>query len=473
MKTSLKQYIAWDRHLFGQALMIIVPVLLQSIINQGVNMMDTIMVGSLGEVSISASSLANQFYNIYTFWCMGLSAAGLVLTAQYFGQGDKETVKRVLDLLIQIITVTGLLFGIGTMLFARQIMAIYIDDARVIEEGVKYLRITAFVYLPHGLSLIVSNLMRSVGNARIGLYVSLTSFLVNLAANYIFIFGKLGFAPMGVAGAALGTLCARIVEFTVCAIFVLKIDKCLEYRLTRVLRLPKRLLVGEFVRLGIPAIVSDMFLAFASSAIGIILGHMGKEYVTAYSIVTVVDRMCTIASLSVASAAGILVGQAIGAGEHEEAKRRGVTFLLLSAAIGLVGSVLVVLVGDWSISLYDIAPHTVEITKSMMLASALVLTFQNIQTTLGKGILRGGGDTKFLMISDIILQWFTSIPLGYLAGTVFHASAFLVLISVKIDYVIKSIFFMRRLLSNRWMHSVKHQSPSVCKSSDLENATET
>lgn len=461
MRTSFKQYIAWDRHLFAQAMMIIIPVLLQSIINQGVNMMDTIMVGSLGEVSISASSLANQFYNIYTFWCMGLSAAGLVLTAQYYGQGDKETVKRVLDMLIQIIAISGLLFGVVTMCFARQIMAIYIDDPLVIEEGVQYLRITAFVFLPHGLSLIVSNLMRSVGNARIGLYVSLTSFIINIGANYVFIFGKLGFAPMGVAGAALGTLCARVVEFAVCAVFVLKIDKCLEYRLTKVLRLPSRLLIREFIRLGLPAIVSDMALAFASSAIGIILGHMGKAYVTAYSIVTVVDRMCTIASMAVASSAGILVGQAIGAGEYEEAKRRGVTFLLLSTVIGLLGSVLVVLVGDWSISLYDIEASTVEITKSMMLASALILTFQNVQTTLGKGILRGGGDTKFLMVLDVILQWCTSIPLGYLVGIVFQASAFVVLITVKIDFVIKSLLFLRRMLSDKWMHSVKRQSPAA------------
>ena len=426
MRTSFKQYIAGDRHLFAQAMMIIIPVLLQSIINQGVNMMDTIMVGSLGEVSISASSLANQFYNIYTFWCMGLSAAGLVLTAQYYGQGDKETVKRVLDMLIQIIAISGLLFGIVTMC-----------------------------------SLIVSNLMRSVGNARIGLYVSLTSFIINIGANYVFIFGKLGFAPMGVTGAALGTLCARVVEFAVCAVFVLKIDKCLEYRLTKVLRLPSRLLIREFIRLGLPAIVSDMALAFASSAIGIILGHMGKAYVTAYSIVTVVDRMCTIASMAVASSAGILVGQAIGAGEYEEAKRRGVTFLLLSTVIGLLGSVLVVLVGDWSISLYDIEASTVEITKSMMLASALILTFQNAQTTLGKGILRGGGDTKFLMVLDVILQWCTSIPLGYLVGIVFQASAFVVLITVKIDFVIKSLLFLRRMFSDKWMHSVKRQSPAA------------
>ena len=202
-------------------------------------------------------------------------------------------------------------------------MSIYTPDAEVIEMGARYLKITAFVYFPHGIALVISNIMRSVGNPRIGLYVSIASFFINIGANYVFIFGKLGFPAMGVAGAAVGTLCSRIVEFVVCVLFVLFVDKQLQYRVTGLLKLPGISLFKEFVRLGLPAIISDTILAFASSAISIILGHMGKEFVSAYSIVMVVDRMCTLATQGVGSAAGIMVGQSVGGGRHEEAKRRG------------------------------------------------------------------------------------------------------------------------------------------------------
>ena len=451
----MKKYIITDKAFYSEALMIVFPVVLQAIINQGVNMMDTIMVGKLGEAAISASSLANQFYNIYTFLCMGLSAAGLVLAAQYWGAGDKVTVRKVFDVLIQIIFAASTLFAILSLALSRQIISLYTNDQEVIAAGAGYLRITALVYLPHGIALVISNIMRSVGNARIGLYVSLASFFVNIGCNYVFIFGKLGFPAMGVSGAALGTLCSRAVEFGVCTFFVLVIDRKLCYRPTRLLRRPEKPLLREFIRLGLPAIISDTILAFASSAIGMILGHMGREFVSAYSIVSVVDRMCTLATSGVGSAAGIMVGQSVGAGEAAEAKRRGFSFLMLTAVLGVIGAILVVIVGDWSISLYDITPDTIAITRTMMIASALVVPFQNISSTLGKGVLRGGGDTRFLMVADVIFQWVASIPLGYLAGLVLNLSPFAVLLIVRIDYVIKGIWFIQRLTTDKWIHQVK------------------
>lgn len=451
----MKKYIITDKAFYSDALMIVLPVVLQAIINQGVNMMDTIMVGKLGEAAISASSLANQFYNIYTFLCMGLSAAGLVLAAQYWGAGDKVTVRKVFDILIQIIFAASTLFAILSLALPRQIISLYTNDQEVIAAGAGYLRITALVYLPHGIALVISNIMRSVGNARIGLYVSLASFFVNIGCNYVFIFGKLGFPAMGVSGAALGTLCSRAVEFGVCTFFVLVIDRKLCYRPTRLLRQPEKPLLREFIRLGLPAIISDTILAFASSAIGMILGHMGREFVSAYSIVSVVDRMCTLATSGVGSAAGIMVGQSVGAGEAAEAKRRGFSFLMLTAVLGVIGAILVVIVGDWSISLYDITPDTIAITRTMMIASALVVPFQNISSTLGKGVLRGGGDTQFLMVADVIFQWVASIPLGYLAGLVLNLSPFAVLLIVRIDYVIKGIWFIQRLTTDKWIHQVK------------------
>ncbi len=451
----MKKYIITDKAFYSEALMIVLPVVLQAIINQGVNMMDTIMVGKLGEAAISASSLANQFYNIYTFLCMGLSAAGLVLAAQYWGAGDKVTVRKVFDILIQIIFAASTLFAVLSLALPRQIISLYTNDQEVIAAGAGYLRITALVYLPHGIALVISNIMRSVGNARIGLYVSLASFFVNIGCNYVFIFGKLGFPAMGVSGAALGTLCSRAVEFGVCTFFVLVIDRKLCYRPTRLLRQPEKPLLREFIRLGLPAIISDTILAFASSAIGMILGHMGREFVSAYSIVSVVDRMCTLATSGVGSAAGIMVGQSVGAGEAAEAKRRGFSFLMLTAVLGVIGAILVVIVGDWSISLYDITPDTIAITRTMMIASALVVPFQNISSTLGKGVLRGGGDTQFLMVADVIFQWVASIPLGYLAGLVLNLSPFAVLLIVRIDYVIKGIWFIQRLTTDKWIHQVK------------------
>ena len=457
----LDKYWVTDKGFYKKVILILIPIVCQSIINQGVNMMDTIMVGKLGEASISASSLANQFYNIFVFLCMGISAAGLVLSSQYFGAKDLKTVRRVFDLVLQIVIIGGAAFAVVTFLLPTQIMGIFTTEEDVIELGAQYLRVTALIYLPHGISLVLSNVMRSIGNAKLGLYVSIASFVVNIGANYVFIFGKLGAPALGVMGAAVGTLIARTVEFLFCAVYLLKFEKVLQYHVKGLLHLPGKALFGEFRRLGMPAIISDSLLALAASIISIILGHMGKEIVSAYAIVTVMDRMATVAIQGATSAAGVVIGQTVGEGEFQRAQEEGWTFLILSVIIGIFGGVLVLILGEWSIGLYEIAPSTIEITVHMMEASAIIVFFQAVQSALSKGILRGGGDTKFLMIADIIFQWVASIPLGALAGLVLHLSPALVLIALRIDFIIKSVWLVFRLKPGKSLHRAKKRTESA------------
>lgn len=455
-KGRLEKYIVTDKSFYKRMVLLMLPVVLQSLINQGVNMMDTVMVGKLGEISISASSLANQFYQIYQFLCMGFSAAGLVLSSQYWGAGKKDTVKKVCDLVIQLVLVLGILFAVISFLFPAQIMSIYTNDADVIREGASYLRVTSFIYLPHGIGLIIANMVRSIGNTKLGLISSSISFAVNIGGNYIFIFGKLGMPALGLTGAAVGTLCARIVEFTVCVVYMLKVEKSLEYRFRGILQLPRKDLIKEFRRLGLPAVISDTLLGLSSSVISVILGHMGREIVSSYAIVTVLDRMCTVAAMGIASAAGIMVGQTVGKGDFQRAHREGRSFLALSGIMGIISASLVLLIGTWSVGLYEIAESTRAIAISMMQASAIIVLFQITQTTTTKGVLRGGGDTRFLMVADVIFQWCASIPLGYLAGIVLQLPPFWVLIALRIDYVIKAIWMSFRLQGSKWIHKVKN-----------------
>lgn len=454
-KSLIKRYIVTEPQFYKTALTIILPVVLQSIINQGVNMMDTIMVGKLGEVAISASSLANQFYMIYNFLCMGISAGGLVLASQYWGAQDTKTVKRVYDMCMQLVLLIGTCFALISAIIPEKIIALYIQDPDVIVEGAKYLRITALVFLPHGLSLVMSNIVRSIGNARLGLVISSISFIVNIGANYIFIFGKLGFPAMGVMGAALGTLCARIVEFLVCLVYMLKVEKVIRYRPGGILKLPKMALLKEFRRLGMPAVISDTILGLAASLTSMILGSMGKEVVSAYAIVNVMDRMCSVATMSVSSAASVMIGHTVGSGDFKQAQKEGYSFLALSVIFGLIAAILVLIIGIPAINLFEITVDTYGIAVLMMEASAIVVFFQSTQSALSKGILRGGGDTKFLMYADVLFQLLASIPLGYLFAVVLKVSPFWVLIALRIDYIIKSIWLISRLRSGKWIHKAK------------------
>lgn len=451
----LRRNFVTDKSFYRKMIFLILPVVMQNIVNQGVNMMDTVMVGKLGEVAISAASLSNQFYQIFHFLSMGLSAAGIVLAAQYWGGGKREKVHKVFDLMLQLIAVVAVVFAICTFLFPTEILTVYTKDPDVIREGARYLQVTAFIFLPHGISVVLSNLIRAIGNANVGMVSSCISFVVNVICNYIFIFGKLGLPAMGVRGAALGTLCARLVEVVVCLVYILRIEKTLKYRFAGVFSLPGKLLFREFYRLGLPAVISDTLLGLSDSMISVILGHMGKEVVSSYAIVNVLTRVCTVATLGVATAAGVLIGQTVGRGDFEEAHRQGRSFLLLSAGIGLISGLIVWLVGVWSIDLYEISDTTYDIAVAMMQASAIVTLFQCTQSVTTKGILRGGGDTRFLMVADVVFQWCACIPLGFLTGIVLKLDPFWVLISLRIDYIIKAVWMTFRINGNKWIHTVQ------------------
>ena len=448
-------HIVRERLFYTQVIQIMIPVALQQAINMGVNMMDTVMLGSFGEAQLSASSLANSFYNLFVILCMGINGGCSVLAAQYWGAGDKKMVRETFNLAIRLATVLSLLFAAVTALFPEEIMRIYSTEADVIAYGVKYLRITAIVYFFHGTSQVTVLMMRCVQEAKLGLRVSIISFFVNVFFNWVFIFGKLGAPRMEIAGAALGTLIARVVEFAVTFIFVMVKDKKLELRPRHLLRGPTKELYYNYFRLGAAALVSDCMLGLGANAINMVLGRMGAAVVAANAICQVVDRLFTTVISGVSNASAVVTGNTVGRGEREKAIQQGQTFYLLSLAFGTVSGILVLIFGKFTLSFYNLDPATVVLAEQMIVAYCFIAFFQSVQSVMTKGVLRGGGDTRFLMVADVLFMWIVSIPLGILTGLVLCWPAWITVLSLRIDWAIKSVWCVRRLNSGKWIRETK------------------
>lgn len=444
-----------DRSFYSQVARIMVPVAMQQAINMGVNMMDTIMLGTLGEAQLAASSLANSFYNLFTILCMGIIGGCSVLAAQYWGAGSKEKVRETFSLALRLAIFLSVIFAAVTALFPRQIMRLYAEEQDVIEYGVKYLKITAFIYFFHGASQVTAFLMRSVKQPNLGLTVSMISFFVNIFFNWVFIFGKLGAPAMEIRGAALGTLIARVVEFIATFTYVLGIDKKLMLRIKDLIRNPTRELYYNYFRLGMAALFSDGLLGLGTNVMNMILGRMGAAVVSANAICQVVDRLFTVVVSGVSNAASIIIGNTIGSGQKETALRQGQTFYLLSGGIGAVSALLVLSLGSITIQAYNLEPATVIIAQEMMMSYAVITLFQAIQSVMTKGVLRGGGDTKFLLKADVLFLWVVSIPLGFLVGLWLGAPAWITILCLRIDWVIKSFWCLKRLNGKKWIRETK------------------
>lgn len=452
----LEKLLYKDKKFYKMILTLALPTVLQGFITIGVNMMDTIMLGNYGEIQLSASSLACEFINIFQILCMGLGGGAMVLTAQYWGAKDILSIKKITSIMFKLALSISLLFMIAVMFGARQIMQFYTPDEAVIEKGIIYFSYSLITFPLMAVSLTLSIILQSVRQVKLPLITSIVAFFVNIFGNWVFIFGNLGAPEMQIAGAALGTVIARVVEALIVGIYFFGLDKRIRFRLKDLL-LSGKGYYKKYITYSVPVLISDGLLALGNSAVAVVMGHVGAAFVAANSIMSQMMRVTTVINQGISRSSGVMVGNALGGGHKEDAYRQSVTFVFLSAIAGLFAAVLIQLCAGPLIGLFDVSEDTISIAYELADAIAVMMIFQTMQSTLTKGVLRAGGDTKFLMIADCAFMWLVSIPLGYLVGIVLHLPAFWIYLALKADYVIKTIWCCFRLKSRKWIHVVNNE----------------
>lgn len=452
------QYISRDKEFYKKAIAITIPMALQSMITIGINLADTVMVGKLGEDSLSGVAQANQFVGLFQICCMGIGMGANVLTSRFWGMKKITDLKRAVTIMYRFLFVLSLLiFIIPTIVCPNFILGIYAKEPEVISEGVRYIRWMIPCYLLQGLALTSSIVLRSVGKVRIPLYSSIGAFFLNIFCNWVFIFGKFGAPCMGVEGAGVGTLISRVFEFCFICGYMFVVDRNIGYRVKDLFMGVKDLL-GDYFRISIPVFVSDTLLALGTSAVAIVMGRIGKEFVSANSITVVTQQLSTVLIQGICNASGIMTGHTLGAGDKEKATTEAWTFLFMSAIVGIVGGGIILLIAEPVIGCYNITEETHEIASQLMRSIAVIVVFQSMNSILTKGVLRAGGDTKFLMVADILFLWVVSVPLGAVAGLYWHMDAFWIYFFLKIDQVIKSVWCLFRLKSGKWIKNIEAKS---------------
>lgn len=453
MKQNWRDYIG-TRELYGKMVKIAVPVALQGLITVGINLMDTIMLSSMGDAQLSASSLAGQFINIFQIFCMGMGMGASVLTSRFWGMQDKASLKKAVTIMLRLCFFFSTLFTLATIFLPRGIMRLYSPEPEIISYGALYLKWLIPTYFCMGFSLTCTIVLRTVGQVKVPLFTSVAAFFVNVFCNWVFIFGKLGAPRMEIAGAALGTLIARIFELAVICGWFFFYDRRIGYRLGDAAMKCGDLL-GEYIRISIPVLISDALLALGNNAVAMVMGHIGKAFVAANSVTVVVQQLSSVLTQGISNASGIITGHTMGEGDYEKAQRQGFAFLGMGFFIGCFAALLITLLKAPIIAYYQVSPEAKAIAAELMNAITFIIIFQAMNSILTKGVLRAGGDTKFLMAGDILFLWVASIPLGALAGLVLRLPAFWIYTFLKIDQVIKCVWCYWRLKSGKWLKNIQ------------------
>ncbi|HEX3026852.1 MAG TPA: MATE family efflux transporter [Clostridia bacterium] len=445
-----------DKGFYKQLAMISIPIALQNLISFGMNMMDTVMLGSLGENQISASSLANQPFFVFTLFMFGLTSGACVLTAQYWGKGDTHTIGRILMLATKASVGCALFFSAVVILFPRPVMSIYTQDPAVIELGAQFLRIIGFSYVISAITTTYLFILRSVENVRLPLLINFISFVANTGLNWVLIYGKLGFAPMGIRGSAVATLSARILELIMTLVYAYFFDRQLSFRLGDLFKADFGL-VRDFLHYSLPVVLNETIWGLGITLQSVIIGHMGSEEVAANSIASVVQRLASVVVFGMANAAAVIVGKQIGSGQKEKAAKCAKTILVLSMCFGVASSLLIFLISGPFLSIYHVSETTRIFAMEIMQVFMVTVIFNAFNSVNIVGVLRGGGDTRFAMIIDTGALWLLALPLGALAGLYFKLPLRVVFFLMLIDEPTKFLIGIARFKSGKWLRNVTRE----------------
>lgn len=442
-----------SRVFYKSVLALVLPMAAQNLINVGISSLDVIMLGKVGETVLSASSLANQIQFIMTMIFFGVTSGACVLTAQYWGKGDRRTIEKVIGIALRISLATGVLFTLAVLLFPAPLMSLFTNEPEVIAEGVKYLQIVGYSYLFMSVTMVYLNIMRSVEKVIISTVVYSVSLVTNGVLNAIFIFGLLGLPAMGISGAALATSIARFVELVIVLIYAYRPGQPVRLRFSDIFTRDPQLF-RDFLRYSIPVTLNEMMWGGGVSMITAIIGHMGQSAVAANSVAQVTRQLATVVAFGIANATAIMIGKAIGEGNEDKAEDFGRRFVWLTVIAGIVGGVVVLCVSPIASAALTLTDQAREYLTFMMFVMSYFVIGQAFNTTMVVGVFRAGGDTRFGLIEDTVAMWGISIFIGFLGAFVFGWSVQVVYVVLLSDEIIKIPVNWWRYKTKIWLRNV-------------------
>ena len=434
---------------------IVQPMAIQNLISAAVNSADVIMLGYIGQTAIAASSLAGNIAFILFMISTGLSSGLVMLSAQYWGKKDIESIKTLLGIGLRICCSVEFIVALVAAFYPRILMLIFTKDEALIIEGCKYLRAVSVSYVCLSFSQMFQAAFKSVEKVKIVTIVSTTSLFLNIGLNAVFIFGLFGLPKMGILGVGIATSIARFIEMTICFIYAHS-QKDVQFSVLCFFRRNK-LLTKDFFKYSLPAVGNELVWGAAFSMYSVIMGHLGEDIVAANSVVNTVRQLGCVLCFGMAYGGAIVIGKTIGSGDMALAERNASRLARVTILSGVIGALLV-------ICLYPVLPYIANLNETAAHYRNVIL-FINSYSIIGAatntvlicGIFRAGGDSKFGFVADTINMWCVSVPLGLLAAFVFKLPPLWVYFILYLDEFEKMPFVIKHYFKKGWLKDITRE----------------
>ncbi len=424
---------------------------LNNVIILGVNLADNIMLGNYSEAALTGATACNQLQFIFGQLILGVGSSVVMMGSQHWGQKNTAPIKRLATAALIFGTALGLLMFLLAAIIPEQLMRIFTSDPEYIAEGMEYLRVIKYTYPIFALTNILLPTLRSVESVKIGFAVSLSTLVINISLNYILIFGKLGLPAMGSTGAALATLIARAIELLVVILYIVLIDKKLDWRLrdTRELRFP---IFKLFILTCLPVLLADGLFGVSTALQTAILGHMTDAAISANSVASTLYQLLKVASVGSAGAASVIIGKTVGEGRLDKTREYAKTLQFIFLGVGILTGVTLFFLRTPIIAMYGgISEEARTLADGFLLVLCITGIGTAYQMPTNTGIIRGGGDAKYVLRLDLISIWGIVLPLSFIAAFVLKWHPVAIIACLNADQVFKCIPAVIKVNRFNWM----------------------
>lgn len=438
---------------YKRIIKISLPIALQQVIFTSVNFVDTLMIGALGEVAIAAVGLSNQVFFLYNLILFGLVSGGGIFFAQYWGKQEEEGLSRSVALTIISALFFSIPFFVLSFFYPNLVLNFFSPDIEVIKLGAVYLKIIALSFPLFAISLVTSFMLRSIKKVHIPLIITIIELSSNIFLNYLLIFGKLGFPTLGVKGAAIATLIARLIGCisSVLIVYLRKMPGRIYFRHFREIT-PK--FFKSYFHYAIPTMANEFAWSLGVTMYSIVYAHMGTNVIAAQRVMSTIEGFATSITFSIANAASVIIGNMLGTSQYEEAYDVSKKALKLAELISIFAAIICIIITFFLVNVFDVSE---EVKKMVRITITISMSFLPIKLFNGMnvvGFLRAGGDTRFSFIVEGSTLWFIGVPLSVIGGLVLNLSFPVVYLLTMSEEVVKSLILLSRYKSKKWLKNV-------------------
>lgn len=442
-----------NKSLLKEVFFIAIPVALQCMLQSSFSIIDQLMIGQLGTVSIAAVGLAGKFVSLFTVVSGAVATVTGIMIAQNIGAKDEDEALRSFSVNLLVMMIVAALFTIPAIIFPHQIMKIYSNEPNIVQESSKYLATIAVSFIPLAINTCSATMFRCMDDAKKPLYVSIFTALLNTVLNYLFIFGKFKLPQMQIKGAALASSISTLVSMiiTICMLHKLLKKHNMHFRFSFHL---EKMSYKEYLIILMPILVNEFLWSLGENIYGIIYGHLGSEPCAAMTLTYPIQGLLIGALSGISSAAGIIIGKKLGQKDFATAYKNSKSLILYGFLGSIALSAVLILSKNLYVSLYQVEPQVKQLGSQLLVIFAFYLPVKVSNMVLGGGILRSGGNTKLILFVDLIGTWVIGVPLGLFTSFVLKFPISLIYAILSIEEIVRLIITFVLFKRKTWMRSI-------------------